>query len=167
MIREDNQKLSPEKIAAIGRYFLAQLDKLPKARCVKLFYLLDWKAALASGKAITGLTWYYHHFGPYLPEVVDMLVDSGDIILHQQDNAMGSEAEYLTLKAPKASKTREDCLSKEEQNLADEVITATKDLSFTDFIKLVYSTYPIRISQKYTELDLPRLAKSYQPSSSE
>lgn len=158
---------SSKRITSIGRYFLAQLGQLPKGRLVKLFYLLDWKTALASGKTITGLQWCYNHFGPYLPQVVDMLADSDDIVLHQQNSAMGSEAEYLKLKSTEVSNEELECLSEDERKLADEVIAATKDLNFTDFIKLVYSTYPIRISQKYTELDLPVLAKNYQEDSSE
>jgi hypothetical protein len=44
----------------------------------------------------------------------------------------------------------------------DFVIEKTKDLEWNDFIRLIYSTYPIVTQDKYSKLDLVSLAKEYQ-----
>jgi uncharacterized protein YwgA len=167
MTLEHTEDETTIKLQRIGRYFLAKCGELPKGRLVKLFYLLDWKSALKTGNTITNLTWYYNHYGPFLPEVIDTLLNTcNDIFLHSGNNRTGAPAEYICLQYEKTDGEKHLTLSLDEKQLADEVIQATKDLNFTQFIKLVYSTFPIRSSQKYSQLDLVNLAHIYKEDSS-
>lgn len=151
-----------KNIQNIGRYFLAKCGELPKGRLVKLFYLLDWKSALESGKTVTDFTWYYNHFGPFLPEISDVLLRAGnDIILTVGNNLVGAPAEYIRLHSEKQESELGSELHPDTLKLINEIVAVTKDLSFTQFIKLVYSTFPVRTSQKYSQLDLVKLAKDY------
>ena len=50
-------------------------------------------------------------------------------------------------------------LDPQELEVIDEVVRETDPLYFNDFINLVYDTYPVRESSKYSILDLPKLAQ--------
>ena len=43
----------------------------------------------------------------------------------------------------------------------DHVVSATQDLSWNSFIKLVYGTYPVANSSRYSHLDLVSMAVEY------
>lgn len=154
-----NNTLDHQKVVALGLYFLKNLGKLPKSRFVKLFYLLDWKSALLTGKLTTNLEWYYDHYGPFLPKIIEILLKSGKITIESNSNSMGAEAEYVNISLPLEDDDIQ--LAESEIKLADQIIEVTRELNFTDFIKLVYSTYPVRSSNKYTKLDLITSSKAY------
>ena len=52
-------------------------------------------------------------------------------------------------------------LSTREREILNVVIEKTKDLYFNDFIDYVYSTYPVRSQERYSNLNLMSLAKEY------
>lgn len=161
MALQNEETEKEDKILCLGRYFLSRCGKLPKGRLVKLFYLLDWKSALERAQTVTHLTWYYNHYGPYLPEVINILVKNGNnIFISTESNLLGASSDYISLGCADNAKDAPK-LSSDEAGLADKVIAATKDLNFEQFIKLVYSTYPVRSSRKYSQLDLLKLAQCY------
>ena len=53
-------------------------------------------------------------------------------------------------------------MKEEIQKILDFVINATAKMNWNSFISLVYSTYPIRTMSRYSELNLPALAKEYE-----
>lgn len=161
MIKEMNNLAKKNKVLDIGKYFLSKCGKLPKGRLVKLFYLLDWRSALEQGETITQFKWYYNHFGPYLPELINALTNNeNDILISAEKNSFGNPSDYVTIN-PDIKLNDNFNLEKKEIELVEIVINATKDLNFDQFIKFVYSTYPVRTSQKYSELDLVKLADHY------
>ena len=50
-------------------------------------------------------------------------------------------------------------LSEGERNIIDSVINETKNLYWDSFIKHVYDTYPIRVTDRHKTLNLVALAK--------
>ena len=52
-------------------------------------------------------------------------------------------------------------LNPEEIKILDFVINATLPLNYSEFIDLVYSTYPIKVSSRMSELNLVALAQDY------
>jgi hypothetical protein len=48
-----------------------------------------------------------------------------------------------------------------EKRTLNHVIRTTSGKDWDEFIRLVYSTYPVMTQPRYTYLDLPRLARQY------
>lgn len=133
-------------------------DELSKARLTKMVYLADWRSAITSRRQLTDLTWTFNHYGPYLDDVVQEAQRSGDFKVRTTTNLYGSLKEVIEA-SPNAA---EPALSGEERAILDHVIAETNRLYFNDFIKLVYSTYPIVTQPRYQELDLVELAGEYE-----
>ena len=53
-------------------------------------------------------------------------------------------------------------LSADEMRILDFVMEGSAPLNWNEFIKLVYSTYPIVSQERYAKLDLVRLAQEYE-----
>lgn len=158
MIKDFNMH-NNEKIIWIAKYLLAKCGHLPKGRLVKLFYLIDWKSAITSKKTMTDLEWYYNHYGPYLPTVVDYILSDPDIKTMPISNKdLGQHLHFDNTNKFEDFSTK---FLPDELKLIDSVIHSTYDLSYKEFIKLVYSTYPVRRSQKYTHLNLIEFAEEY------
>lgn len=132
-------------------------SELSKARLTKMVYLADWRSAITVGSQMTGLQWTFNHYGPYLEEVVAVARKSDELDVRQTVNMYGSKKEVVVAK-PNAPHPR---LTPEERSVLDHVIKTTQNMTFNDFINLVYSTYPIASQERYHDLDLVKLAKEY------
>lgn len=55
-------------------------------------------------------------------------------------------------------------VTEEERELLDFVISTSASKNWDDFIKLVYSTYPIITQERFSKLDLVKLAGEYEVS---
>lgn len=154
----EKPEFQDQKTLDLAAYLIKGCDQaIPKARLIKLIYLADWKYALEYGKRFTNIVWQYNHYGPYVAEVIDLIRRNSDFEIKTYFNSMGNPAEEVSLN----NHQRVDSLNNEERAVADLIIKQTKDLCFNDFIKLVYSTYPVRKTQKYETLDLVQLAHEY------
>ena len=135
-------------------------DELSNARLTKMIYLADWLSAIRKDSQLTNIKWYYDNYGPFVWDVFDCVEDNADIFsVEYTTNMYGGEKRLINLK-----KDVPNNLSNEEKRILDEVIDNTKSLYWTDFIKLIYSTYPILTSEKYSYLDLVNKAKEWRES---
>lgn len=132
--------------------------ELSKARVVKMIYLADWRNAIQHGVQLTTIRWYFNHFGPYVDEVINVARQDEDFEVVLVTNCFHGPKELIKLKSKAKVKGE---LSLEAQMSLDHVIKNTSNLYWDDFISLVYSTYPIITQSKYSQLDLPKLAKEY------
>lgn len=132
-------------------------DELSKARITKLVYLVDWEAAKLSGEPLTTITWLFHNYGPYVDDVINSIKDDDNFVIDSTHNMYGEPKTLINVKDDEVSVN----LSKTEMETIDKVISDTKQMFWNDFIDHVYSTYPIKSSDRYTKLDLERLAKEY------
>jgi hypothetical protein len=133
-------------------------SELSKARAVKIVYLADWKSALDNGKQITDIQWIFNHYGPYVNEIVEQLKIDDRFETTWTYNFYGQPKELITLRDKAELRYKLDDNTKE---ILDYIIKITYPLYFSDFINLVYSTYPIRTQPRYTILDLVSLSKEY------
>lgn len=131
--------------------------ELSKARVTKMVYLADWKAALDEGEQITDIQWKFHHYGPWTDDVVDKARSAPELEVEVTENLYGDFKELIQA-TPDASW---DSLDEEDMEILDHVIDETAPLYWNAFIKLIYSTYPILASDRYSDLDLEDLAKRY------
>jgi len=134
-------------------------DELSKARVTKLVYLADWKAAQKSHKQLTKIEWYFHNYGPYVEAVVNSAQKD------QRFNVISTSTMYgdsKTLFTIKNGAEFEKGLTESERKIIDSVISETKNLYWDSFIKHVYDTYPIRVTDRHKTLNLVALAKQEQ-----
>lgn len=133
-------------------------SQLSKPRLVKLLYLLDWKYTLDYGHQATKITWFYNHYGPYVDDVIDVLKQYPDYFkIDSFDNpythGRSERVKLISKKTPE--------INPKIKEILDLLIEYTSDMSWEQFISLVYQTYPIRKQAKYSDLNLQELAKSY------
>jgi hypothetical protein len=133
-------------------------NSLSKARVIKMVYLADWRHAIQHDKPITKINWIFNHYGPYVADVVDAVRHDPDFDVVLVANAYGEPKELIRVKAHAQYK---GVLSTEAQDAIDHIIDKTSSLLWDDFIRLVYSTYPVLASQRYAQLDLGTLAQEY------
>jgi hypothetical protein len=131
---------------------------LSNAKLTKMIYLADWRHAITYGRQISGIKWYFDNYGPFVWDIKDQALNDSELfIVEEVLNAYGSPKVIISMKEIQY----EPEISNEEANSIDHVIETTKKLNWDQFIRLVYSTYPIISSEKYTYLDLSTKAKEY------
>lgn len=153
--------LSPKTASALA-YILNNYPHpadLSKARVLKMLYLADWVMAARHGHTITDIDWYFNHYGPYMRDIEDAVRSSSLFKWRSGVNMYGSPKETLTLRHSGQPKID---LDPSERQVIDRVIDRTQTLNFSEFLSLVYRTYPVKNSDKYTDLDLVALAKKFQ-----
>ena len=131
--------------------------ELSKARVVKMIYLADWRSCLVRESQITGIHWYFNHYGPYVSAIVDAIRQDEDFIIQSSTNVFGDTKEVVVLKNPQCQIS----VSDEVRSILDFVIDKTSKLNWGDFINLVYSTYPVVTQPRYSYFDLVKLSKEY------
>lgn len=147
------------RLKEVIRYFLvnsSQPSKLTKTKVTKLVYLADWISSVERKEQITEIKWYFDHFGPYVSDVYFMAEKDSKIEIKSGLNAFGNPKETLTCKIEK-NKFKSK-LNFEEQKILNDILNKTDDMNWHEFIDFVYNTKPIKVSKKYTTLDLISLA---------
>jgi uncharacterized protein YwgA len=132
-------------------------SELSKARLTKLVYLADWKSALEDGEQMSDIKWKFNHYGPYVDDVVNVAKSDPNFKIKSEMNYYGDLKERIILKEAREWKS----LTKNNKKRIDHVIEETKGLFWNPFIKLVYSTFPVMVSERQSVLDLPALAQRY------
>jgi len=148
-------------ISEIVKYLLCNYpnkDDLSASRLTKIVYLADWKSALEYARPLTGSTWHFNHYGPYVDDFISVAKKDEDVEVLDTRNVFG--ARKLLLKIKDSFEGEVD-LDEEQIKILDFVISATKDKSYQEFINLVYSTYPVVSSDRYSDLDLVSMAREY------
>jgi hypothetical protein len=133
-------------------------QEMANARVTKLIYLADWKHCLEQGKQITNIKWYFDSFGPFVWDVKNEIDENKRLFSTVETrNAFGSKKIVFSLDDKKYTPR----LSSTETSSIDHIINISKTMYWKDFIKLVYSTYPITTSERYSFLNLIEKAKEY------
>jgi antitoxin SocA-like protein len=136
--------------------------ELSNARLTKMVYLADWKSAIERGEQLTNLSWEFSHYGPYVPDVIRLARSEEDFEVERGETIYGGEKELVRHKAKSGTAAGYPSLEPGDKDLLDFVVRSVEDKSFTEFVKLVYSTYPIVTQERYSKLDLASLAKQYE-----
>lgn len=122
-----------------------QKQELTRDRLVKLTYLSDWRSAIINKKQITNIKWYINNYGPYIENMYDMLKEKSFDINDSIEERKKFDGEIAT----------------EIMTVVDFIINKTKELNNNDFTTLVFSTFPLATSTKYSYVDLVEKAKQY------
>lgn len=136
------------------------VEELSKPRLVKIIYLIDWKNSVEFGTQLTEIKWYFNHYGPYVDDVINLIKSREDIFnVSSSNNNYGGVSDKIKL----VSNVNIE-LSEQSKKVADFIIKNTAHRNWTNFIALVYSTYPIKTNSKYTYLDLVADAQKFKAS---
>ena len=135
-----------------------KVNELSKPRLVKLVYLIDWKHTILNGRQATSIKWYFNHYGPYVDNVIDLIKKNPEIFnVETRINAYGGVSDKIKLLSQQPIQIENSI-----KDSADFIILNTSQMNWTDFINLVYSTYPIKSNSKYTNLNLVEEAKRFE-----
>jgi len=131
---------------------------LSNAKLTKMIYLADWKHAISYGGQISGIKWYFDNFGPFVWDIKNEALNDLELFTVKEIlNTYGSPKVIIGMKQIQYLPE----ITNEEAKSIDHVIETAKKLNWDQFIRLVYSTYPIISSEKYSYLDLSKKAKEY------
>jgi uncharacterized protein YwgA len=131
--------------------------ELSKARLTKMVYLADWRSCLKRGKQMTNIVWEFNFYGPYVEDVINVVKSDPSFEVIQTTNQHGGYKELISVHEDVTYPT----LTSEDKEILDFVINTTKSKFWDDFIRLVYSTYPIVTQSRFSTLDLEDLARRY------
>jgi hypothetical protein len=133
-------------------------DELSNARVTKMVYLADWKSAITRGEQITDTRWTFNHYGPFVYDVIDTAREDPAFEVTPTQNMYGSSKELI--------RVRDDVdypsLEEADKEVLDFVIEKSADKNYSDFMHLVYSTYPVAAKERFSELNLVELAEEYE-----
>lgn len=133
-------------------------EDLSNARVTKMIYLADWHQALYHHRQMTNIAWKFDNYGPFVPDIKNTIEDNQDIFnIKHTHNYYGTSKSLFSLK----ENDYEPVINSIEKDSIDYIIKVTNPLIWNDFIKLVYSTYPISSSNRYSLLNLVEKAKEY------
>lgn len=135
-------------------------SELSNARLTKLVYLADWMSAVANEEQITSIEWLFNHYGPYVDDVIQSVRNRSDFSIEYTENNYGSTKQIVKY----VGDPDDINISNKAKRVIDAVIDKTRSMYFNDFIDYVYSTYPVSSNERYSTLDLVRLARKYKHS---
>ncbi len=147
------------KVGDVAAYFCEHYphkSELSKTRLTKLVYLADWEAAKSLGRQITDIEWYFHNFGPYVDDVMEVVQSDPRFEVVRSRNYYGEGK--LEIRASGESGS-ESALDAQELKILDKIISETSPMYWNSFIKHVYATDPIERSDRYQHLDLVGFAQ--------
>lgn len=145
----------------IIRYILKNHPtELTKGRLNKLVYLADWKAAIDIKEQISSIKWKFNHYGPYVDDIENLVYQDDRFIIKAQTTIYGNDKYVINLLRDSGFNEP----NAREKKILDFIIQITKNLSWSKFINAVYSTYPVKSSERGTFLDLVKLSEEYKRS---
>lgn len=147
-----------EVVAYIAKYYPIK-HELSNARLTKMVYLSDWHQAIIYGRQITDINWFFDNYGPFVNDVIDTAKGYPELFdCRETSNMYGSRKRLVGLR----NESYEPRLTVEERESIDHIIEHTQLLTWDGFINLVYSTYPVMSSERYSHLDLVEKAEEYE-----
>jgi hypothetical protein len=133
-------------------------DELSNARVTKMVYLADWRSALTRGRQLTDIRWVFNHYGPFVYDVIDVVKEDPAFEVVSTENIYGEPKDLMWV----ADDIDYPSLDEEEKELLDFVIKKSASKNWNEFLRLVYSTYPIATQERFSELDLVQLVQEYE-----
>lgn len=150
-----------KKLTQIIAYILDNYpykDELSNARVTKMIYLADWRSAITNKSQISDISWYFDNHGPFVWDVYNEVDDNKSIFhVSTETNLFGGTKRRFSL----INKPQYNLLLGKELGVIDKIIESTKSLNWNQFIQLVYSTYPIVSSERYSKLNLLEKANEF------
>lgn len=125
-------------------------EHMPYARFSKLLYLLDWYYLIKYSNKITHIEWILNNDGPTSDSLIKTIKQSKIFDLVSNINTSDNNDKFIKCKKTDYVPN----LTKTEKIAINYIIDATCEKNWDDFIRLVYSTYPVVTTERYSSLRL-------------
>jgi len=130
----------PDKLRDVIYYLINKLGSIEsRTKLVKLIYLADVEAKEKFGRTITGLTYIYHFYGPYAPEIIETALEMDGDEIKEIYNPFFDRYEYII-----GERGKEVGLSHEEIKVLDRIIKKYGKLGTNDIKEMAYNTDQMR-----------------------
>jgi hypothetical protein len=152
---KEADSMEDQKVRAlIGRLLGEAREGLLKTQLVKFLYLIDLEWVKATGAPLTGLSWRFHHHGPWDDAIEAVLLDmkrAGALAARKGIRPDGAVYEIYTANAI----TSDESLTAAEKLVVDHVCDTYRRLSVRRLLDdVVYETPPMLRANKGERLDL-------------
>lgn len=125
-------------------------QELSKARLTKMIYLADWENFCVNREQISNIEWYFDNFGPYVTDVIDTAYNDPNVRVVSTRTIYGTDKTLIEYNGEMPN------IDEHTKAILNKVINDTKPLSWKSFIDYVYSTPPIRQSERYNYLNFSK-----------
>ena len=132
-----------DKVRDVIYYLVNKLGFIEsRTKLVKLLYLADVEAKNKTGNTITGLTYVYHFYGPYSPQIIETALEMDGEEIKEIYNPYFERYEYV-----KGEQDREIKLTEEEIKVLEEIIEEYGKLGTNDIKERAYQTEPMKTAK--------------------
>jgi hypothetical protein len=129
-------------------------NKVLDAKLVKVVYLANWIYTLKTKKPISPIGWAYNNYGPYSTAIFNIINENRDIFKIKSEGGLIYEIKDKNYKI--------SSLSKKEIKCINSAIKKTNNLNFFKLINYIFKTYPVKVSEKGSLMDLEQIYKVYE-----
>ena len=141
-----------------GDESLSKHDHFSLSRATKLVYLVDWYNALEYGRQVTSISWYFDSFGPYV-DITDNLSNRFQIFYEEKGEGLHKRVRQSVRLSPRSGNA--PCvLDSKAKEICSKVVQKTKSMGDLQFIRYVYHTLPVMVTEKYSTIELEKIAKN-------
>ena len=131
-----------------------------KTKLVKLLYLVDVENYRRSRRTLSGLHWYFYHYGPYAFEIDDAL-DELSLDIPQESVKTGSGHNAIVFRPDRSMRSRlGDFVDTPELRLVDRVIQKWGEMELNPLLNHVYFyTEPMTDAERGELLDFSTIQR--------
>ena len=136
----------------------AEQGSMLESRLAKLLYVADWRSVLETDEGVTGVAWRLQDGAPYSPQLRQVIERTRYLKLIPPITSLGETGPRVSLEdgAPGLE------VSVYERRVFGYVGRLLNEISWDEFIGLVYSTYPMVYNNgSVGQMDLLDLKKRY------
>jgi hypothetical protein len=120
-------------------------------------YLADWRSAIARGQQLTGVTWEFNEMGPSSREVLEAIFSGSRFGIVPGRRSEGGQQQVVAVDPQAVPRS----LTSEDKEILTYVVERVAHHDDSGLVRLVYSTFPILCTPRFSKLSLPELAARY------
>lgn len=125
-----------DKLRDVIFYLISKLGVIEsRTKLVKLLYLADVEAKEKLDRTITGLTYIYHFYGPYAPEIIEKALEMDGEEIREVYNPLFDRYEYYAVK-----EEADVDLNPDEIKILNEVIKKYGRMNTNEIKEVAYNT---------------------------
>lgn len=149
-----------KRAADTGHFFsFLRSPELPSEKLARLVFLCDWKHSLDYGGQITDLEWSVSGFDSF-GEVLGEIKEYPEMFELRSQGHVRRRDEVVRL----VDESYQPQLEDSEKEVADDISEIDRKLNWAEFSQVLYSTYPLLVSQPGRRSNLAELANEYKRS---
>ena len=127
-------------------------------RLYRTVYLIDWIFCINRDKQFTDIIWFFDNYCPYSKKILSLLSNNNDLFSLTKivDKQGIPRIKIILLKKGLIIDFSED-----ERYIINFVLSKTSKFSQDELKNLVYSTYPLKTTKRYSFFNILEKARKY------